>query len=247
MNLVIDIGNTFTKAALFNKNEIIEKRVFDDKGFDQLMYFIQSTSGIDFAILSAVKNYRESLKNYLRDKFNFIELNENTPLPVNDSYKTPKTLGKDRLAAAIGGKLYYSEKDVLVVSAGTCITYDFITRNNDYMGGGISPGLHMRLKSLNIFTANLPLVELSQSFDKLIGQTTEESILSGVINGVVSEIEGICKLYKQKYPNFKYILTGGDYIFLEKRLKNSIFAVPDLVLTGLNIILDYNVKKDNNI
>ena len=247
MQLVIDIGNTLTKAAIFDKNEIIEKRVFEDKNFDELIYFIRGKTEIDSAILSAVRTYKSSLKSFLKERFMFIELDENTDLPITDSYKTPKTLGKDRLAAAIGGKLYYSEKDVLVISAGTCITYDFITKENEYLGGGISPGLKMRLKALNIFTSNLPHIELNESYDGLIGQTTEESILSGVINGVVSEIEGISKLYKDKYPGFKIILTGGDHKFLDKKLKNRIFAVPDLVLTGLNIILDHNVNKKNSL
>ena len=248
MNLVIDVGNTLTKVALFHQNDILEKRVFDEKNFDQILYFINNTDEIiDCAILSAVREYNDSFKGFLNKQISFLELDESTPLPITNKYKTPQTLGKDRLAAAIGGKLYYSEKDVLVITAGTCITYDFITKEDEYLGGSISPGLQMRLKALNIFTSYLPFIEINESFDVLIGQTTNESILSGVINGIIAEIEGICMLYKEKYKGLKVIVTGGDYKFLEKRLKNRIFAVPDLVLTGLNIILDYNVNKKNSI
>ena len=246
MNLVIDIGNTLTKVALFDKNEITEKRVYNDSQSDQLLYYVKNNINAEGIIISSVSEYKPSLKNLIRENQNFIELDEFTPIPATNKYITPASLGKDRLAAAIGGKLFYTDKNLLVIGAGTCITYDFITSDNIYLGGGISPGLYMRFKALNIFTSGLPLLEINEHFDKLIGQTTEESILSGVLNGVVAEIEGIAMQYKALYPNFKAILTGGDYNFLENRLKNRIFAVSDLVLTGLNLILEYNVRTKNN-
>jgi len=246
MNLVIDKGNTLTKVALFDKNELIEKISFNDAQSDQLIYFVKNNINADGIIISSVSDYKPSLKKIIQENKNFIELDEFTPIPATNKYITPATLGKDRLAAAIGGKLFYTDKNLLVIGAGTCITYDFITSDNIYLGGSISPGLLMRFKALNIFTSGLPLLGIDEYFNKLIGQTTEESILSGVINGVIAEIEGIAMQYKALYPNFKAILTGGDYNFLENRLKNRIFAVSDLVLTGLNIILEYNVQKKNN-
>jgi type III pantothenate kinase len=247
MNLIIDIGNTLTKIAIFDKNDLIEKKVFYSKESEHISSFIRNQAKDNSVILSAVSDYSESLKNYLKDKFYFIEFDEKTPLPIINKYKTPDTLGKDRLAAAVGGKHYYTDKNLLVINSGTCITYNFITAENEFLGGGISPGLSMRLKALNIFTSKLPLLEQKESFNQLIGTTTEESILSGVINGIIAEIEGIVRLYKDNYPNFKAILSGGDFIFLEKRLKSRIFAVPDLVLTGLNLILNYNVDKKNSL
>jgi type III pantothenate kinase len=244
MNLVIDIGNTLTKAAIFHKNTIVEKKVLESIELIKLPFLFNDIKDIDSVIISSVRNYRSTILKDIFKKAVLIELDENTPLPVTNKYMSPDTLGKDRIASAIGGRIFYSDKNLLVINAGTCITYDFITENNEYIGGAISPGIQMRLKALNVFTSRLPMVDIKGEFDKLIGQTTEESILSGVVNGIVSEIEGICRRYKEIYPRFKAILTGGDYLFLEKQLKNRIFAEPDLVLTGLNIILNFNIKKN---
>jgi type III pantothenate kinase len=243
MNLVIDIGNTLTKVAIFDKNEITEKKVFNDSQSDQLLYYVKNNLSADGIIISAVTDIKPALNKLFRNNTNFIELDEFTPVPVTNQYNTPATLGKDRLAAVVGGKLYYTDKNLLVISAGTCITYDFISVDNIYHGGAISPGLLMRFKALHIFTSGLPLLDMNEHFDKLIGQTTEESIQSGVLNGVVAEIECIVSKYKAQFPDFKAILSGGDFKFLGNRLNNRIFAVPDLVLTGLNKILEYNVRK----
>jgi type III pantothenate kinase len=245
MNLVIDKGNSLTKIALFDKNSLIEKKVFDDLKLEHIKDILKYNPNVDAAILSSENEYSASIKKYMEDNFHFIEMNEHTQLPVKNKYNTPKTLGKDRLAAVIGGKLYYSDKNLLVINAGTCITYNFITSDNEFLGGAISPGIKIRFKSLNLFAPKLPLQELDNKFDKLIGQSTSESILSGILNGIIFEINGAVERYKAEYPKFKALLSGGDYIYFENKVSKNIFSVPDIVLTGLNVILDYNISKKN--
>ncbi|MGZ4038048.1 MAG: type III pantothenate kinase, partial [Bacteroidia bacterium] len=148
--------------------------------------------------------------------------------------------GSDRLAASVGAFGLYPGQDTLVVDAGTCVKYNFTNRNNEYLGGAISPGLQMRFKAMHQLTGRLPLVIPDDQFNKLVGTTTEESLLSGVINGLIHETDGFINDYKKQYPQLKVVFTGGDTSFFVKRLKNSIFADHDLVLKGLNDILIYN-------
>jgi type III pantothenate kinase len=152
-------------------------------------------------------------------------------------------LGSDRLAASIGAYSLHPNSNVLVIDAGTCIKYNFTNFKNEYLGGSISPGIEMRFKSLEHFTSKLPLINFDASYRELIGENTKNSILSGVINGSIAEIDGIMFDYKSKFPNIICILTGGDSEFLAKRLKNSIFTHQNLVLKGLNDILNYNLEK----
>jgi type III pantothenate kinase len=169
----------------------------------------------------------------------FILLTELTPLPVKNHYQTPKSLGKDRIAAVTGAWSMFPGRNILVIDAGTCITYDFINQQGEYPGGGISPGIRMRFKAMHTFTGKLPLIE-PEDFDDLIGKSTTESLLSGVYNGVTGEIREIVRLYREKYGDVMVLITGGDHELLNNKLKISIFAVPDLVLLGLNEIFDYN-------
>jgi len=171
-----------------------------------------------------------------------LELNNSTSLPINNLYKTIQTLGKDRIAAVTGGANLFPNNDLLIIDAGTCITFDFINANKDYLGGAISPGINLRFKALHNFTGNLPLIDPKADVN-LIGDSTESSILSGVINGVREEVDGIIGRYKSSYPNMKVIFTGGDVKYFDKYVKNNIFAVENLVLKGLKAILNYNVKK----
>jgi type III pantothenate kinase len=245
MNIVIDKGNSFTKIGIFENNDLIEKKVFDDLRLEHIKDMLKHHSDVKSAIISNQTEYSSSIKKYLEENFKFIEMNEQTPLPIKNKYKTPKTLGNDRLAASVGGKLYYSDKNLLVINTGTCITYNFINSENEFIGGGISPGIKIRLKSLILFAPKLPLVEHTNGFSKLTGQTTEESILSGVLNGIICEINGLAEKYKEEYPKFKAVLSGGDYSFFENKLNKHIFLTPDLVLTGLNVILEFNISKRN--
>ena len=164
-----------------------------------------------------------------------------TPTPVKNLYKSANTLGSDRLASAVGGNFLFPNKNVLVIDAGTCIKYNFINNKNEYIGGAISPGLQMRFKALHTFTARLPLLDIDENYDAIIGTTTNESILSGVEMGAVAEMQSFVDQYKQQYSDVVCLLTGGDANFFEKRLKKPIFADQFLILKGLNIILENNL------
>ena len=248
MKLIIDFGNTLIKLALFDERDLIniwfQEKLHPDKVTNFIIDFIaklpkkQKPHSI---IISSVVDIPASLSEYLNENFTFIELTSSTPVPLINKYKTPESLGKDRLATVVGAGNLYPGKNILVIEAGTCITYDFLNSENEYLGGGISPGVEMRFKSLHNFTDKLPFVN-KRECNSLIGQTTEESILSGILNGVTDEIDGIITRYLGNYEKLTIILSGGDIKYFDKRLKNNIFAVPNLVLMGLNVILDYNDK-----
>jgi len=240
MKLIIDIGNSYSKIAIFQDKKPIHSKKVKDIQIKDIASFIK-TRKIKSAIISSVINHSRNINTYLNENFFFIELNEKTPLPIRNLYKSASTLGKDRLAAAVGAFSLFPEDNVLVVDAGTCIKYDFKNSKNEYIGGSISPGIEMRLKSLHDYTKKLPLCKPNFP-DKLTGTTTEESILSGVINGAIAEIDGIIDHYKEHYNHLKIILSGGDVNYFDKRLKNSIFVVSNIVFLGLNEILDYNDK-----
>jgi len=245
MNLVIDFGNTFAKFALFEKEKQAELKVFPKvQAYEMLDYLeiVKGSGNVDAVIASTVINYPEKIYNYLKRSFNVLEFSSKTPVPIINQYKTPETLGKDRLAAVIGANFLYPGKNILVIDAGTCITYEFIKKNKEYPGGSISPGIKVRLEAVHNFTEHLPLIKL-KDFDTLIGQNTEESILSGILNGIRAEADGIIERYKNEYRKIIVILTGGDTKFFDKKLKSSIFVVPNLVLIGLNVILNFNAKK----
>jgi type III pantothenate kinase len=244
MELVIDLGNTNKKLALFKDGQLEKLHLIPEIRTNLIRDFIRQHPVIEHCILSSVVNYPVSLKHLLEKRFNFIELNENTPLPIKNLYRQPTTLGKDRLAAAVAGAAIFPGKDVLVINMGSCITYEFIEKHNEYLGGAISPGMQMRFRALNTFTGKLPLVTHKET-SELIGFDTESSVLSGVINGIISEIEGTVARYRKRYNGIKVILSGGDLCYFDKRLKISIFAVPNIVLSGLYQILAFNVKKTN--
>jgi type III pantothenate kinase len=241
MKLVIDSGNTRCKLALFDKNKI-KKLLLAEKLTVEAINEFCSNEKVEAAILSSVTRTDASVTDHLRKSFFFIGMNNFVELPITNVYETPETLGNDRLACAVAATATFPDKPVLSVDAGTCIKYDFVTAKGEYLGGAISPGLNMRLRSLHTFTARLPLVELKNP-GNLTGKTTNESILSGAINGAIAEVNDIISQYSEKYRDLKVILTGGDMEYFEIRLKNRIFAVPELVLQGLNLILDYNAGK----
>ena len=242
MNLTIDIGNNRVKCGIFNKAELLDILIFDELLLPQLKSVSDRFPLISSVIVSSVTDFSVELREYLSTRYKLIELNEKTPVPVKNLYITPETLGNDRLSAAVGANALYPRQNVLTIDAGTCIKYDFVNERNEYEGGSISPGIAMRFKALNTFTAKLPLLTPTDEM-KLIGKTTTESIWSGVQNGVIAEVDGIIDEYKKSIAQLRVVVTGGDLNFLDKRLKNSIFADPFLVLKGLNIILNYNVNK----
>lgn len=236
MNIAIDIGNTYTKAAVFENHTMIE--TLEKGNIAKAIAFTNAKKPVN-VIVSSVGNEAHPMVQELNVPGKKIILNHQTQLPFKNTYATPATLGTDRLAGAAGAMALFPNKNCLIVHIGTCIVYDLITEHNIYIGGAISPGLEMKLKALNTFTARLPLVNLKES-SPLIGTNTEESILSGVIHGTTSEIEGMIADFSKDFKELNIILTGGGANFFENKIKASIFAVPHLVLTGLNRILLYN-------
>lgn len=238
MNLVIDSGNSAAKVGIFDHDKLIEKRSFSS--LEELRAFIQ-LGGYRHVMISSVKADALPIATWANGTDKVFVLNRDLPLPIGSRYQTPETLGVDRLAGVCGAVKLFPAENNLVIDAGTCITYDFIDSEGSFYGGGISPGLMMRFQAVHTFTARLPLVS-PKAGAKLIGDTTESSIQSGVVNGTLAEIEGIIRQYKEKFPDLRVILCGGDAGFFENQLKASIFAIPDLVLIGLNSILIHNVN-----
>ncbi|SFD14857.1 type III pantothenate kinase [Algibacter pectinivorans] len=240
MNLIIDVGNSYVKLAVFKDSELLEKRVVLLKAVeDEIDVLAKHYLDLDNVIISSVGNLDKLTIKSISKRFNVLFLDSNTKLPFKNLYSTPKTLGVDRIALVSGSIKQFSEKNVLIIDAGTCVTYDFINSNNEYLGGAISPGINMRYKALNNFTAKLPLLDKEMP-KNIIGNSTEASIHSGVVFGFLKEIEGVIKCYKMKYSDLTVILTGGDAKFLSKQLKSSIFANPNFLLEGLDYILQFN-------
>lgn len=245
MNLIIDIGNSYSKIALFRGESIFHLSSIKSNDFKLLINEIKKIknkySEINKVIISSVSSEHIEIDNFLKEKFKvYIKLSHKTKIPIKNLYKTKETLGKDRLAAIIGANNIYPNNNVLVFDAGTALTIDFINNKNEYLGGGISPGIKMRFNALNYFTKKLPNLNLDNEFCSDFGTSTESSIKSGVQNGILNEIEGYILKYSKKYKELKIIFTGGDTFFFDKRLTNEILSDPNLVLKGLNIILKYN-------
>jgi type III pantothenate kinase len=237
LKLIIDIGNSKVKLALFLKKELV-KTITINKITQKLISKFCLDVKIISSILSTVRDLSVLEKKIVKDLGCRI-LNLNMNFPITSRYKSMDSLGMDRLSAVIGASFNFPKKNILVFDAGTCLTMDCIDNNKNYLGGRISPGLSMRFKSLNHFTDKLPL--LSSSNDSLlIGNDTKSSIISGVQNGIIAEVNSFISDYTKQNKDIVVIFTGGDYSFFEKELKISIFADPFLVLKGLNEILDFN-------
>ncbi len=238
MNAVIDAGNTRAKAGIFSGKELKEKFAFNS--IDQLKDFLAKNK-FNNALISSVGISAVELAESANVIDISITLSHVLPLPIKIQYGTPHTLGVDRIAAACGAIELFPSQNTLVIDAGTCINYEFIDAQANYHGGAISPGIEMRFKAMNTFTARLPLVSLNNEVG-LIGNSTESCLQSGVMNGILGEVEGMIQRYQEKYPELKVVLCGGDASLFENRLKPTIFAAPDLVLMGLNRILRYNAS-----
>jgi len=239
MNLVIDIGNTQIKTAVFKDNTLYNKEIYSKDDFFNSIENITKKYRIKHAILSNVGEIENLKMLEIQKLFDVLVLNSKTRLPFINNYKTPQTLGVDRIALIAAAVDQFPNKNVLIFDAGSCITYDFVNEKNEYLGGGISPGIEMRYKALNSYTANLPKLTLSNEIPE-IGNTTENSIHFGVLNGIIQEIEGVINQFKVKNQKLTVVLTGGDTIYLAKNLKSTIFANPNFLLEGLNSILIYN-------
>jgi len=237
MNLIIDIGNTSIKTAVFDNNEPVNFQSFSHHQTGDILNFIQNhkTSG---CIVSSVAEIPRELLNILK-KNNTLFFTHNTKIPIKNTYKTPETLGKDRLANAIGAWKLNPGKNNLIIDAGTCLKFDFVNEKGEYHGGSISPGLSMRAKALHQFTDQLPLVDPNE-FPQLTGNDTNSSLLSGVCNGMLGEINAMISRYEAEHGTMMITLTGGDSPLFAKALKNSIFADRFLTLRGLNEVLNFN-------
>lgn len=240
MNLVVDIGNTFIKFAVFEKNEIVFDESFKPDAFtSKVKELFNWNPKIKRAIFSSVG---EPNKKYLAVLTLFCKvhvLTHKSKVPYKNSYATPQTLGIDRIALATAAYYYDLHKNKLVIDAGTCITFEMVNDFDEYLGGAISPGIEMRYRAMHEQTSALPLLKKEIPID-LIGNTTESSMHSGVVNGVCSELDGIIDQYASRFKDLTVILTGGDAHFLSKRLKNTIFADSKFLLKGLNYLLEYN-------
>ncbi|MBR5802919.1 MAG: type III pantothenate kinase [Bacteroidaceae bacterium] len=239
MNLVIDIGNTAAKIAVFDETKLVEVFYENNHSLDGLHKITQKYPLQKGAIASVVTLTDDICSQLEKLGIRMLHVNSSTPVPITNSYKTPHTLGVDRLAAVVAANELMPGRDLLVIDAGTCITYDFIDAKGEYKGGNISPGLHMRLNALHEFTDKLPLV--SQEGDiPYWGDTTETAIRAGVIHGVSREIEGYIRQTEERHPSLFVVLTGGDGEFFETNKKSTILVDKYLVLKGLNRILNYN-------
>ncbi|PWE01421.1 type III pantothenate kinase [Marinilabilia rubra] len=237
MNLTIDQGNSSTKLGFFDKGEVIATYKLDFLDQKNMGPIIKRHSPTN-AVISSVTRDKSFFKNFFSNlPGQLIFFDHTTPIPLKNNYKTPETLGKDRLAAVIGANTLYPGYPLLVIDAGTAVTFDLVS-HNIYHGGNISPGLSMRYKALHQQTQKLPMVTPGDG--PFWGGTTEEAIRAGVKNSLIMEIEGYISQVKEEYPDAKTIITGGDADFFVSYTKNIIFVHPNLVLSGLNRIIEYN-------
>ncbi|MDT8392796.1 MAG: type III pantothenate kinase [Bacteroidales bacterium] len=241
MMLAIDVGNTLSKLAVFDRNEIIFIQKEERLSATSIRQLFNQYQDIRSVIVASVKDPEEPYQPLFPEGIPLIILNHNTPLPIKIDYDTPETLGMDRLSAVVAAHHLFPGKNALVIESGTCITYDLIDAKGFYRGGSISPGIDLRFKALHNFTGKLPLVKPVKDA-VLTAKSTETSIQSGVMNGIIAEINGIISVYDGIYENLTVILSGGNLDYFDKNLKNNIFAVPNIVLKGLNIIHNFNDK-----
>ncbi|AMR30480.1 hypothetical protein A0256_03110 [Mucilaginibacter sp. PAMC 26640] len=237
-NLVIDIGNTLTKFAVFTNDDLAEVQQYQQPTIDELSVLLDKYT-ISKVILSSVRNEQQPWQRLLQAQFEVLHFNSSVATGIKNHYKTPKTLGPDRLAAVIGASYLYPDVANMIIGGGTTITYDYVDAFANYFGGSISPGLNMRYKALNYYTGGLPLISADNKFNEAYGNDTTSAIISGVQNGIKYELTGFINEYIKTQKAYNIILHGGDSIFFDTLLKNSIFAPyiknePYLVLKGLN-------------
>lgn len=257
MNLAIDIGNTRTKIAVFDGDRLLHREVWETLNLTALSELAYNQK-VEKVILSSVANVPSELDDFLKSRFYYLQLRAGTPLPFRIKYKTPDSLGKDRIAAAAGALHLFPRKNCLVIDAGTCITSDVLNAGGEFLGGNISPGIAMRLKAMHHFTARLPLVDWQSGkegrslfFEErhpaapelpFLGDSTENALRNGGLGGALWETDAFIRLCKRHFRPLWIILTGGDADFFAKNIKTKIFVHQNLVLVGLNKILLYNVE-----
>lgn len=238
ITVCFDFGNTRLKYAVFNGRELQYEKVLLDDGSGTILQLMESISP-QKTILSSVIEHNKEIENVMKTHSRFHLLSNTTKLPFTAPVAKPETIGADRLALCAAAVEFFPGKHNLVIGLGTCITYNFIDKYSQFLGGGISPGMEMRLKSLRDYTAKLPLVKADWNFP-LVGYDTRTNITSGIILGMAKEIDGIIDAYSERYENFNVLLTGGDSPYFAQLMKNKIFADPQLIYKGLYAISEYN-------
>lgn len=244
MLLAIDVGNTRIKYAVFEHYTVLESAFFVNEALQQeIEKILQTHPKIGDLVVASVGSVGKAALSVFEKNLRIHFISHESKFPFDNLYATPTTLGIDRMVLATGAVLQFPKQNRLVIDAGTCITYDFINADDQYLGGAISPGIRLRYEALHNFTAKLPLLEKTAPQD-FIGNSTTESIHSGVINGIAREIDGCIAQYRERHPNFIIILTGGDADFLAKSLKNTIFAHSNFLLESLNQTFQYQTTND---
>lgn len=236
----MDIGNTRSKAVLFDRGAVVRSQVLAGRDAAAVRSFLDGFRPTAIAIGSVAEDVTE-LAEQLNELAPVLVVTGATPLPIRNAYGTPLTLGVDRSANAVAAAQRFPGRNVLVIDAGSCITYDLIDAGATFRGGAISPGLRMRAKAMNAYSARLPMVDLPETVE-LLGRSTEEALQAGVHHGTVAEMSGFIRQYGDQFPQLVVILTGGDGLRATRALKNGIFAVPFLTLEGLNAILDHHLE-----
>ena len=240
MNIVLDIGNTLQKIAIFDNDDCVYNQLFPVITKEIITSIFNSFS-IQNSIISSVAEVNIEVIEFLKTKTNFLPYTHQTRLPITILYKSVETLGLDRIANAVGATTLHPNRNVLSIQAGTCLVLDFINEKGAYLGGSISPGFNMRFEMLYKKTSKLPLLRDHDEHTHFLGKDTQESILCGVKNGISYEIDGFINNYKKEYQELIVLFSGGDASCLQKFIKNTIFAAPNVVLIGLNEIIKYNV------
>lgn len=244
MLLAIDVGNTRIKAAVFEEYSLKKCYILEKESFKkELKNIFKKHTTISDLWVSAVSDVQKTAFSGLPEGVKIHFITHLDAFPFQNRYATPSTLGLDRMVLAAGAVLLYPNKNRLIIDAGTCITFDIIDASDDYLGGAIAPGLTLRYESLHQYTSKLPLLSLNMP-ENYIGNSTKQSIHSGVVYGVLNEIEGYISKFCSDYENFTIILTGGDADFLAKRLKSTIFANSNFLLESLNHLFQFNNKND---
>jgi type III pantothenate kinase len=242
LNLILDIGTTYIKIAVFRHSEILFRESLPEISREYIKTITENFQGIEHSILSSVRKRDRSLIEYLDTNFKVsIELSEKTPVPIKNLYKSPATLGHDRLAAVVGAISIFPGSNILIIDIGSAVTFDFINSKSEYHGGNISPGMIMRFRALHEFTSNLPF-EYPHDNQKFMGSETQEAIISGVQNGLIFELDGYIRRFSEKEKELKVILTGGDAEFFAEKISNKVITDPNITLKGLNRILEFNLK-----
>ncbi len=241
--LCIDWGNTLVKVAVMNEpaRMLAMETVTPDKAFETISRLVDVHHPKASIFCSVVVNHEEQIVSLLKEKTHYVELTSKTMLPIMNAYHSPETLGMDRIAAVAGAFAENPGKNNLVIALGTCVTYNFITKNGAFRGGAISPGVQMRLDAMHHFTDGLPQV-LREGDTLLLGYDTPTCMRSGVIFGMAAEIDGMITAFSKEYGDFNAVLTGGDAPLLVRHIKSGIFADPQIILKGLYQILKHNAR-----